>query len=201
MITRMYLKYQRSENHTGSRWMNEVKEKKQQLVCIQVSYQTANLGIIIIFSSPAAHSLSQLTWSCSEIDHLGLISGNVKNYFTTYVQMFTTNVQNWTLSTHQSNRRWISSYQHPLWTHEGHTRKCSDLTEHNAPLLQKITGDLLHALSHTHDRTWHNLWWTSWMHWLRQVGDTQVVSKLLTGSKWTRKRAGANHQSCNHRPC
>ena len=38
------------------------------------------------------------------------------------------------------------------------------LTEHNAPLLRHIARDLLHALSHKHDNTWHGLCWTSWQH-------------------------------------
>ena len=64
-------------------------------------------------------------------------------------------------------------------------RDRSLLTWHNALLLWQIARDLLHALSHRHDNTWHDLCWTSRRHWLEQVGDSQLERELLTWSKQT----------------
>ena len=44
---------------------------------------------------------------------------------------------------------------------------------HDALLLLQIARDLLHALSHTQDNTWHGLWRTSRQHWRHVV--EQVV--------------------------
>ena len=48
------------------------------------------------------------------------------------------------------------------------------LTRHNTLLLWQIARDLLHALSHRHDNTWHSLCWTSHQHWWEQVNSTLV---------------------------
>ena len=43
--------------------------------------------------------------------------------------------------------------------------------------LWQITWDLLHALSHAHNDTWHGLWRTSRQHWLnmlKQVDSVQI---------------------------
>ena len=59
------------------------------------------------------------------------------------------------------------------------------LTRHNALLLQNIARDLVHALSHRYDNTWHGLCWTSQRHWLEQVGDSQLECELFTWSEQT----------------
>ena len=46
-----------------------------------------------------------------------------------------------------------------------------------------LITDILNALSHRHDNTCYGLCWTSWQHWLEQVGDLQLESELSIWSK------------------
>ena len=58
------------------------------------------------------------------------------------------------------------------------------LIGHYALLLEHLASDLLHALSYRHDNTWHGLWWTSLLYWLKQVSDI-INNELSTWSKRT----------------
>ena len=55
------------------------------------------------------------------------------------------------------------------------------LMGHNALLLRQIARDLLHAISHRHDTTWHSLSWSSQQHWLKQCDNktTKLKSDII----------------------
>ena len=80
-------------------------------------------------------------------------------------------------------------YQCPCLAHAG----CigtdrSLLTGHDVLLLKQIARDLLHAVSHRHDNTWHGLWCISrWYWWL-------VTQRLQVICQSKQNEVGSNHQ-------